>query len=188
MQVRFLLAACVMAATALAQSVPSGNHPINLNAVGGTAADTNTGNASAGTLRVVLATNQPNFTTALNANVATNSSGLGSIVVCDNSQFLNMSTATTTEIVALSSGKSIYVCSWAVMSNGTSNVKLVRGTGTNCGTGTTDVSANYPLTAQTGVARGSGIGMLHKVTASNALCVTSSAAVTVAVDVTYALF
>lgn len=104
---------------------------------------------------------------------------------CDSQAFLNMSTATTTEIVALTSSQSIRVCSYRLMAGGTANVKFVRGTGTNCGTGTTDVSANFPLVAQSGLAPSGGSSPIYIITASNALCVTSSAAVTVAVEVSY---
>lgn len=41
----------------------------NIKSIGGTAIDTNSGNKSAGTQRVVLATDQPNLTTPLNTNV-----------------------------------------------------------------------------------------------------------------------
>lgn len=43
---------------------------VNLNRVGGTATDTNSGNKSAGTLRVVLATDQPALTTAMPVSLA----------------------------------------------------------------------------------------------------------------------
>jgi hypothetical protein len=42
----------------------------DLASVAGTTTDTNTGNASAGTIRMVLATNQPNLTSALNVSAA----------------------------------------------------------------------------------------------------------------------
>ena len=46
--------------------VNTGAIATNVQSLNGTTIDTNTGNASAGTQRVVLATNQPNLTTALN--------------------------------------------------------------------------------------------------------------------------
>jgi hypothetical protein len=120
------------------------------------------------------------------AYIGGNSSGnLTGIIACDSSVFLDMATATTTQLVALSSGKSIYICSYDIQSNGTASVKLVYGTGSNCGTGTTQLTSNLDLTAQTGLSRGSGLGMLAKTAASNALCATSSAAVNVHIDVTY---
>jgi hypothetical protein len=99
--------------------------------------------------------------------------------------FLTMSAATTTEIVALTGGQAIYVTGWDVLTNGTTNVKFVRGTGTNCGTGTTDISPNYPLVASLPYGRGGGLGLVFSVTAGNALCVVNSAAVTTAISVTY---
>ncbi len=113
---------------------------------------------------------------------------------CTNNAFLNMTTATTTEIVALSGSTIIYVCSFSIVSNGgtATTVKFVDGTGTNCGTSQSDRSAGMPLTAATntvGVARGSGEGMILKTsTAGDALCVTSSGAATIGVDISYAQF
>lgn len=113
---------------------------------------------------------------------------LSGIVACDSHALLNMTTATTTEIVALTASQSIYVCSILVSSAGTSTVTVQRGTGTNCGTGTAAMSAGHELTAQVGYARGSGLGTIMRGTASNALCITSSAAVNVHIDVSYAKF
>jgi hypothetical protein len=46
------------------------NSSVNVNQVAGTAVDTNSGNKSAGTQRMVIATDQPNLTTPLNTNVS----------------------------------------------------------------------------------------------------------------------
>ncbi len=107
---------------------------------------------------------------------------------CDSSAFLNMSTATTTEIVALTASQSIRVCSYRLISGGVANVKFVRGTGVNCATGPADVSANFPFIANTGMAANGGSSPIYVVASANALCVTSSAAVTVAVEVSYTKF
>lgn len=113
---------------------------------------------------------------------------------CTNNAFLNMTSATTTEIVALSGSTIIYVCSFSIVSNGgtATNVKFVDGTGTNCATSQSDRSANMPFTAAAntvGISRGSGEGMILKTsTAGDALCVTSSGAATIAVDISYAQF
>ena len=45
------------------------NTPISINELNGTVIDTNSGNKSGGTQRFVLATDQPNFTTALNVSL-----------------------------------------------------------------------------------------------------------------------
>src|ERR1035438_7682061 len=50
---------------------------------------------------------------------------------------INMSTATTTQAVALSAGLRIYVCKVLVIEAGATNVTLETGTGATCGTNTT---------------------------------------------------
>lgn len=49
---------------------PTSNSAVNVAQVAGTTTDTNSGNKSAGTLRVVLATDQPTPTNALNVQVS----------------------------------------------------------------------------------------------------------------------
>ena len=158
------------------------NEPFNQAQIAGTATAVNTGTASAGTQRVVLASDQPAVTVrAGNSNA---------IISCDANAKLNMTTATTTEIVALSGSTRIYVCSYSIMTSAAANVKFVDGTGTNCGTSQSDVSSNmHFLSTMPGIARGSGQGMLLKTsTDGDALCVTSSAAVNVDVDISYTRF
>lgn len=101
---------------------------------------------------------------------------------------INISTATTTQLVALVSGKTIFVTSWDVISGGTGNFTLVYGTGTNCGTGTTSLTGPYPLTAQAGISKGDGMGIVILVPQGNALCATTSAAVQYSGAVSYAQF
>lgn len=107
----------------------------------------------------------------------------------DNSSVpINVSTATTTQLVAISASTLVRVTAWDVIAGGTGTIKFVYGTGTNCGTGTTDLTGAYPLTAQAGIARGDGLGTLFKTPAGNALCVTTSAAVQMSGVVTYQQF
>lgn len=118
-----------------------------------------------------------------------NSSGnLVGIIQADASAKIDVSTATTTELVALSAGKKIYVTSWDVIAAGTGTIKLVYGTGTACGTGTTDLTGAYSLVAQSGIAKGGGLGPILVVPASNALCVTTSAAVGMQGSMAYTQF
>lgn len=98
---------------------------------------------------------------------------------------INVSTATTTQLVALSGSTLIRVTSFDVIAGGTGNITFVYGTGTNCGTGTTPLTGAYPLTAQAGIAKGSGLGPVLVVPAGNALCVTTSAAVQMSGSVSY---
>lgn len=105
--------------------------------------------------------------------------------VLSSSAKIDVSTATTTQLVALSSGAKIWVTSFNVIAGGTGNIKFVYGTGSNCGTGTTDLTGNYNLTAQAGIAHGDGMGPVLVVPAGNALCVTTSAAVQMSGSVAY---
>jgi hypothetical protein len=110
------------------------------------------------------------------------------LTVCDNSAFLDMTTATTTQIVALVSGRKIRVCGFSLQGGGTTTATIKYGTGSNCGTGTTVLSPGWELTAQSGLAEGSGLGELFQTPVSQALCVTSSAAVNLHAFVTYTIY
>lgn len=101
---------------------------------------------------------------------------------------INVSTATTTQLVALSGSTKIYVTSFDVIAGGTGNITFVYGTGASCGTGTTSLTGAYNLTAQAGIAKGSGVGAILVVPAGNALCVTTSAAVQMSGSVSYQQF
>lgn len=111
-----------------------------------------------------------------------------SLIQANASAAISVSTATTTQIVALSSSLKIYVTSFDVIAGGTGNITFVYGTGSNCGTGTTSLTGAYNLTAQAGIAKGNGLGPVLVVPASNALCVTTSAAVQMSGSVAYTQF
>lgn len=111
------------------------------------------------------------------------------VPVCDQQAFLNMTTATTTEIVPLTASRTVHICHFRLMANGTTTATFKRGTGTNCGTGTTAIDADYNLTAQVGFATGSGFGeVLSGSTSGNAVCLTNSAAVNLQAFVRYAVY
>lgn len=111
------------------------------------------------------------------------------IPVCDQQAFLDMTTATTTEIIPLTSSRTVHICHIRALSNGTTVMTFKKGTGTNCGTGTAAIDSAYDLTAQTGFSSGTGIGeILSGVTSANAVCVTSSAAVNLHVFMRYAVY
>lgn len=101
---------------------------------------------------------------------------------------ISISTATTTQLIALVAGKNIFVTSWNVISGGTGTITLVYGTGTSCGTGTTSLTGAYPLIAQAGIVVGNGLGNVLIVPPGNALCATTSAAVQMSGSVAYAQF
>jgi hypothetical protein len=112
---------------------------------------------------------------------------------CNKVAKLSALAAATTQIVALSGTTKIYVCS-AVISNNNATpttLKFVEGTGSNCGTGTADLSAlmnigatsTSPISLQYGAS-----GALSTATAGDALCLTSSAASSLEITITYQQF
>lgn len=112
----------------------------------------------------------------------------GGATQATNSVPINISTATTTQLVALSSGKVIQITSYDVIAGGTGNITFEYGTGTNCAGGTTILTGAFPLTAQNGVAKGTGIGPVLFVPASNALCALTTASVQMSGSLSYAQF
>ncbi len=101
---------------------------------------------------------------------------------------INVSTATTTQLVAISGSTKIYVTSFDVVAGGTGNITFVYGTGSSCGTGTTSLTGAYNLTAQSGIAKGSGVAAVLVTPAGQALCVTTSAAVQMSGSISYQQF
>lgn len=121
--------------------------------------------------------------------VGGNSSGnLTGIIQADASAKISISTNTITQVVALSAGKKIYVTNFNLHAAGTTGSKLVYGTGSNCGTGTTDLTDLYDLTASDGMVVGNGLGAVLIVPASNALCVFNNAAIHVGGSLAYTQF
>jgi hypothetical protein len=121
--------------------------------------------------------------------VAANSSGAtADLIQADKSVPINISTPTTTQLVALSSGKAIYVTSWDVIAAGTGNITLEYSPVSNCVTGATPLTGPYSLTAQAGIAKGTGLAPVLVVPASNALCALTTAAVQMSGSVSYTQF
>lgn len=95
---------------------------------------------------------------------------------CDSSAVVTIAAGATTEVVALTASKNIRVCSFAITGDtALGTFKFVRGTGSNCGTGTADLSGAFNMGVASNVSLGSGAGELFKTTAGNALCITTTA-------------
>lgn len=119
---------------------------------------------------------------------AVSSGNLTGIIQADNSAPVNISTATTTQIVGLVSGKKIYVLNYALIAGAADNVTFEYGTGTNCATGTTALSGALPIAANGGATDGGGLGPILIVPAGNALCILTSAAVQLSGHLAYTQF
>jgi len=124
----------------------------------------------------------------LPTNAANTGGSPTSIIQAGASVPINISTATTVQLVAAVSGKVIYATAWDVIAGGTTNFAFEYGTGTNCSSGTTPLTGAYGLIAQFGVAKGSGLGPVLVVPAGNALCAVSSAAAQVSGSLAYTQF
>jgi hypothetical protein len=105
-----------------------------------------------------------------------------------------ISTATTTELIAAPAGtepgggtRYVEVSAYEVMAGGTGNIQFVTGTKTTtaCDTGATNVTGNFPLTAQARIQGGNGFGPLWTLPAGQELCAVTSAAVSMAGYLTY---
>ncbi len=62
---------------------------------------------------------------------------------CTNQAAFNLSGAGDTQIIALSGSTTIRICHISMSTTPAENIKITRGTGSNCGSGTTDVTGLY---------------------------------------------
>ena len=109
-------------------------------------------------------------------------------IQADSTAFINPTTATTTQIVGFVSGKKIYITSFDVVASSANTVNFSYGTGTNCATGLTAISATWSFAANGGISRGNGQGPVIVVPAGNSLCVTTGQSGQTGIDVSYAQF
>lgn len=112
---------------------------------------------------------------------------LAGLIQCDSSVAYDASTNGSTELKALTSGRTIYVCGYTILAAGTVNVKLIYGTGTACATGSVNMTAAYQLTAQVGLVDGAAFYRGLKTASANALCINTSAGVAVQAIVYYSV-
>ena len=95
--------------------------------------------------------------------------------VVTSSAAINITSATTTALVAPLTGKSVYVCQLSVTVAGASaTVLLEYGTGATCGTGTTSLTGTFAGGTNSLISMGWG-GAIVATPASNALCLVSGA-------------
>ena len=112
------------------------------------------------------------------------------IVLCTTSAVVNISSMGETQIIALSSGKTIRVCNvdLSFPTPAAFNLQVDYGTGTNCATGTGHLTGIYTFnSAVLGFFDDPGALAPLVPPASNAVCLNLSAAVTVQGTVSYAI-
>lgn len=92
---------------------------------------------------------------------------------CTSSAVVNVTAAATTEIVALTAAQTIRVCSFVTTISLSGTAQFVYGTGTNCGTGTTNLTGAMALATASPVSISSGNGSLFRTASANALCLSA---------------
>jgi len=187
-------------------TLAAANDHVDIGAINGVTPLMGAGNTGTGSPRVTIATDQaaiaaagqgatgsavPSGAVYMGAKSTGNLTGL---IQCDSSVLINTASAATAELVSLTSSQVIYICGWEIHTSSASanNVNLAYGTGTNCGTGTTVLSSivRFPagVTGLQGKVSVTPFFKGMKTAASNALCVTTSAAVQVDGVVYYTKF
>ena len=145
----------------------------------------------AAALRVTMATDSTGVMTVDGTVTATvQGQNATAPIYCTDAKFLNMTTATTTQIIAAVGGDDIYICGYSFQAGGTTTANLVAGAGSDCVTTPEDIAPDYELTAQTGIVENAGGGSIvaKTLTTADAVCVTNSAAVNLRIRVSYAQF
>lgn len=181
------------------------NSSVNVNQVGGTAVDTNSGVKSAGTQRVVIATDQPALTNALKVDGSAVTQPVSGTVTAVSAGCAGATEANTTttpisitanaQIITGVAAQKVRICALNLVVGAATNVALVEGTGAVCATGIAGMAGGataatgWNLAANGGLTYGNGSHAVFK-TATNAdnVCLLVSAANQVSGSVTWASF
>lgn len=93
---------------------------------------------------------------------------------CDTSAVINVSAAATTQLVALTTGQKIRVCSFVISGDTAATVAtFVYGTGTNCASSPANLTGAMRIADEGNIAISSN-GVLFETIVSNALCLTAT--------------
>ena len=105
--------------------------------------------------------------------------------VCGSRATVSPSTATDTQLVALSSGKNIYVCDYSASSNGVNDFYLESATSSSCGGTLAQIDTHWYTQQYWGKAVQDAFYQGVNTGSSNALCVHTAQAQTLSVTVVY---
>lgn len=179
----------LMGKVGIDQTTVGTTNGVSLAQIGSTTIASGNGTASAGVQRVAVISDNsavagfgvaatggaPPANAVLMGDIS--SGTINGIIHCDNTAIYDASTNGSTQLVALTSSQTIYVCGYSFGVGGTAtNVKLVYGTGSNCATGATNITPAYQLAANGGIVDRAPYYNGMKTAASNALCINASAA------------
>jgi len=151
----------------------------NLNIAGGSGGCAGSGGGGGGTSSIPVTSAGTSATSAAAIQGVTGGVPLpvNGLFIPTATPAINISTATTTLLVAAVSGKSIYVTSWDVVAP-SGNFTLEYGTQTTnpCDTSTTALTGPYAMNGGQ-IGKGTGSGIILTVPTSDQLCAVTSAAV-----------
>lgn len=92
---------------------------------------------------------------------------------CTLSAAVSVTAGATTEIIPLVAGKVNRVCAFVITQATAGTAKFVRGTGSNCGTGTADITAAMAIATNGSISANVGNGSLFSAPAGQAICLTA---------------
>lgn len=97
-------------------------------------------------------------------------------VLCESSAVIDVSAGATDELVALTAGQTIYVCSFSISGDtAATTAQFKYGTGTTCGTGTVNLTGVMRLADEGNISLSAGAGgTLFRTIAANALCLAAT--------------
>lgn len=96
------------------------------------------------------------------------------MAACLTSVPISVTAGTTSALVSNAGTDSVYVCSFALSASAASTTaQFVQGTGTNCGTGTLNLSGAFAMTTASNVALGNGTGVVMAGSTGKDLCLTA---------------
>jgi hypothetical protein len=123
------------------------------------------------------------------AGAPVNNDPCGSWGVVKQSVPVAITTATTTQLVALSAGQTVFVCGFTFAMTGTTpTFQFEYGTGASCGTGTTVLTGAFQNDIATGFGQyiyGGGEMTIFAAASANALCIVSAGTPTINGVVTF---
>lgn len=120
--------------------------------------------------------------------LAAGTAALTGLISCNNSVKIDTASSGNVELVALTSGETVYVCGYELVAAGTVSVQWITGTGTACATNEFDESGAMPLIANSGIVSRSPFYTGLSGGAGDAFCIELSAAVQVSGILYYTKF
>lgn len=102
--------------------------------------------------------------------------------------FLNASSISTTKVITAKTGLATYITFAAISAVGANTVKFIYGTGTNCATGSTDLTAAQNINGTTTLSLGNGAAPIIIVPVSVDVCIAVTTGNATAITLSYTQF